>query len=151
MTKQNFGHQILDWLLILIITSLTVLVCNLIGGADLVGSLPGLAWLFFFTLAGFVVKPLIPLDIPAVAYITLFAILFSMPWSPLSNQVISAVDQVSLLALCTPILAYAGVTIGHDWDDFKTIGWRGVLVSILVIIGTVLMCVIFSEILFRIF
>lgn len=40
------------------------------------------------------------------------------------------------MALCTPILAYAGVSIGKDLDDFAKTGWRIVLVAIVVFVGT---------------
>ena len=36
----------------------------------------------------------------------------------------------------TPILAFAGVLLGKDWKAFLSIGWKGVLVSLLVIFGT---------------
>ncbi|GKT29738.1 hypothetical protein ADUPG1_001261, partial [Aduncisulcus paluster] len=40
------------------------------------------------------------------------------------------------LALTSPILAYAGVSIGKDLDTFKKSGWRIVIVSIFVMVST---------------
>lgn len=144
--------MILDWLLALLISGSFALIGNLIGYSDaIIPSIYGMLWLILFTLIGFIMKEMIPLDLPAMAYISLVAILFAVPISPFSGAVVSHVEQISLLALCTPILAYAGVTIGKDWPAFQKIGYKGIIVSILVIVGTVLACVIFSEILFRIF
>lgn len=42
------------------------------------------------------------------------------------------------MATVTPILAYAGVIVGRDWRDFLKIGWKGIVVSLLVIFGTFL-------------
>ena len=144
--------EVLDWLIVLIISGGFMLIGNVIGyGETIVSSLPGMAWLVLFTFLGFLIQRLIPIELPAVAYISLIAILFSIPISPVSEIIVSQVERISLLATTTPILAYAGVTVGKDWPLFKEIGYRGVIVSLLVIIGTVLMCVIFSEIFFRIF
>lgn len=145
-------YELIDWLIVLIISGGFMLIGNVLGyGETLVRSLPGIAWLILFTFLGFMVQRIVPLDLPAVAYISIIAILFSMPISPVSEMVASQVGSINLLATTTPILAYAGVNVGKDWPLFKEIGYRGIIVSLLVIIGTVLMCVIFSEIFFRLF
>ncbi len=152
MMKQLSKDTIIDWLIVLLIFSLMVLVGNLIGyGGELVGSLKGMGWLLIITFIGLILKEIIPLDLPAAAYISLVGILFAMPWSPIAATVINDVENISLLAICTPILGYAGVTVGRDWPAFKQIGFKGIVVSLLVIIGTVLSCVFLSELFFRIF
>ncbi|MBM6614830.1 hypothetical protein JTF06_07990 [Desemzia sp. RIT804] len=153
MEKAKLNNvMILDWLMALLITGIIVLIGNILGyGATITQSIYGILWLLLFTLGGLIFKQIIPLNLPAMAYISSIAILFSIPLSPVSDLVITHVEQISLLALCTPILAYAGVSIGKDWPAFRKIGYKGAIVSILVIMGTVLACVVFSEILFRIF
>ena len=146
------GTLFLDWVIVLIISGGIAILGNTICyGATFSQSLNGMLWLVLFTLLGFAVKEILPFDLPSVAYISAIAILFCLPISPLAPTIISAVEKVSLLALCTPILAYAGVTIGKDWPAFKKIGYKGVIVSLLVIIGTVLSCVVLAEVLLRIF
>lgn len=150
--KQLNMNVVLDWIVVLIISGGIALIGNTIGyGATFIESLEGIAWLVLFTLIGFVIKEVLPFDVPSVAYISAVAIIVCLPFSPIATTVIGAVEKVSLLALCTPILAYAGVTIGKDWPAFKKIGYKGVIVSLLVIIGTVLSCVVLAEILLRIF
>jgi len=145
-------YEMLDWVIVLILSGGFMLIGNILGyGETFISSLPGMAWLILFTFLGFVIKRIVPFNLPAVAYISIIAILFSIPPSPISEIVASQVGRINLLATTTPILAYAGVTVGKDWPLFKKIGYRGVIVSLLVIIGTVLMCVIFSEIFFRLF
>lgn len=152
MTAKIKREELFDWIIVLLLTSAMVLICNLLGyGIGFMESLPGMTWIVLFTLAGMIVKPLVPIDLPDAAYISIIAILFSMPISPVSDMVIEQVNQINLLAICTPILAYAGVTVGKDWPAFKKIGYKGVIVSLIVIVGTVLSCVILSEIFFRIF
>lgn len=144
--------EVFDWLIVLIVSGGFMLIGNVIGyGETFMSSLPGMSWLVLFTFIGFVIQKIMPFELPAVAYISLIAILFSLPASPFSGMVVPQVERISLLATTTPILAYAGVSVGKDWPLFKEIGYRGVIVSLLVIINTVLMCVLFSEVFFRIF
>ncbi|MBG9977297.1 hypothetical protein [Ruoffia tabacinasalis] len=150
--KQINLQLVLDWLIVLIISGGIAIIGNTIGyGATFTESFQGMIWLVIFTLIGFLLKEMIPFDLPSVAYISAIAILACLPVSPIATAVITSVEKVSLLALCTPILAYAGVTIGKDWPAFKKIGYKGVIVSLLVIIGTVLSCVVLAEVLLRIF
>lgn len=150
--KQINIQLVFDWLIVLIISGAVAIIGNTIGyGATFVESFQGMVWLVAFTLIGFFMRELLPFDLPSVAYISAIAILACLPFSPVATAVITSVEKVSLLALCTPILAYAGVTIGKDWPAFKKIGYKGVLVSLLVIIGTVLSCVVLAEVLLRIF
>lgn len=149
--KQLKMYVVLDWVIVLIITGGIALIGNTIGyGATIMESFEGIIWLVLFTLIGFTIKEVLPFDVPSVAYISAVAIMACLPISPLATTIIGAVEKVSLLALCTPILAYAGVTIGKDWPAFKKIGYKGVIVSLLVIIGTVLSCVVLAEVLLRI-
>ena len=144
--------EVFDWLIVLIVSGGFMLIGNILGyGETIMSSLPGMAWIISFTFLGFVIQRIVPFDLPAVAYISSIAILFSLPVSPVSEMVITHVERINLLATTTPILAYAGVTVGKDWPLFKEIGYRGVIVSLLVIIGIVLMCVVLSELFFLIF
>lgn len=59
-------------------------------------------------------------------------------------------SQVELLAITTPILAYAGISIGRNWTDFKDMGWRSLVVAILVFIGTFLGSALIAEVVLRI-
>ena len=59
-----------------------------------------------------------------------------MPYSPTGAYVAEQVNKIGLLPSVTPVLAYAGVSMGKSWVDFKTIGWRGIVVAIFVMIGT---------------
>lgn len=145
-------EEVLDWLIALFISGFIMLIGNTIGyEVGFMEGIPGILWLVLFSLIGMIIKNLIPVDLPAAAYISLVAIIFASPISPLASNVIESVEKISLLATCTPILAYAGVSIGRDWPLFKKIGYKGIIVSLLVIMGTVLMCVLIAEVLFGVF
>ena len=63
----------------------------------------------------------------------------------LSDIVNGYVKNVGFVALCTPILAYAGVSIGKDLDDFAKTGWRIVILAIVVFVGTYIASAIIAQ------
>ena len=85
---------------------------------------------------GLTAKHFIPSNLPAVTYIGIIGMLAAVPASPVSAPIIYWTGKIDLMASITPILAFAGVLLGKDWKAFLSIGWKGVLVSLLVIFGT---------------
>ena len=149
MDKENrvsFGSEFFDWVMTFIIVAILSVACNM-----LLESIPGMLIFAAISLAGLTVKHFIPGNLPAVAYIALIGMLVAMPFSPISGFVIYWANKVALMAVVTPILAYAGVIVGRDWREFVKIGWKGILVSLLVILGTFFVSGGMAEIMGRIF
>lgn len=135
--KCSFGSQFFDWIMTFIIVAILSVACNMAGyGGKLLESIPGMIIFAVISLAGLTIKHFVPGNLPAVAYIALIGMLVAMPFSPVSGIVIYWANKVALMAVVTPILAYAGVIVGRDWREFVKIGWKGVFVSLLVILGT---------------
>lgn len=135
--KCSFGSQFFDWIMTFIIVAILSVACNMAGyGGKLLESIPGMIIFAVISLAGLTIKHFVPGNLPAVAYIALIGMLVAMPFSPVAGFVIYWANKVALMAVVTPILAYAGVIVGRDWREFVKIGWKGVFVSLLVILGT---------------
>ncbi len=113
---------------------------NLVGyDTGIAQSLPGLLILGAISLVGYSLSYIVPIEkMSSVLWISFIAIFISLPISPVSEQVIYHVNNVSLMSVVTPILGYAGVLIGKDWNAFKELGIRAVIISILVMAGTFL-------------
>lgn len=74
---------------------------------------------------------------PVVLYITLYGILFTMPGLfPFAGYVYKSIGKISLLPLCTPILAYAGISGGKDLKTFREQGIAIVLTTLIALFGT---------------
>lgn len=130
----------LDWLLMLLIFGVMVLIVNTFSyQADLVQSVPGILILLGITFVGMLLARLIPLKIPAMIYISVIALVIALPcFGPVSEFVYASTSKISTLGLCTVILAYSGVAIGKSWAEFRQMGWRGIVVTLCVILGTFL-------------
>ena len=137
MERKSLREEFIDWCMTFVIVAILSVACNVVGyGGVLLESLPGMLIFAAISLAGLTIKHFVPGDLPAVAYIALIGMVLAMPFSPVSGFIIYWANKVNLMAVVTPILAYAGVIVGRDWSEFVKIGWKGVFVSLLVIFGT---------------
>ncbi len=136
----------------LLFTIISCTICNVLGEESLGGSLAGMIILTLITLVGYFLSYVVPAKkISAVLWISIIAILVASPISPVSDFVVKSVDNVSINAIITPILGYAGIIIGKDWGAFKKVGARGIIVSIFVIIGTFLISSLLGDFFMSIF
>ena len=139
MKKKLTLDEFLEYTLIMLIIAAVALIGNWVSSkftASFAESLPGILILFGISFVGTTLARLIPVKIPAVIWITVIGILLAIEGSPTAPYVTEAVGKIGLLPLATPVLAYAGVNIGKDWAEFKKIGWRGILVTLCVMVGT---------------
>ena len=123
-------------LIMLLITAIAYIGNWIYSDFGLMESLPGILMLLAIAFVGYTLSELIPFNIPSVVYISIVGLLVAMPVSPLSEAVVAYTGKVEMLPLATPVLAFAGVSMGKSWAEFKKIGWRGILVAALVMIGT---------------
>ncbi|MDQ0857863.1 hypothetical protein [Bacillus sp. V2I10] len=112
-------------------------------------SLPGMLIVMVITAAGLALTKVLPFKLPAVVWISLFALLVTSPIFPGNAIFAEATGKLEFMALATPILAYAGLSFGKDIQEFKKLGWRIVVISLVVYTGTFLFATIFAEIAFR--
>ncbi|MBO0997483.1 hypothetical protein IOC57_06925 [Bacillus sp. SD075] len=142
--------NIQEWVLVLVIIGVVVLIGNWIGYDILpITALPGMIILILISLAGLIIGKLVPLKIPSIAYIGILGFILTVPSMPGSDQLVKWTADVSLLAIATPILAYAGIGIGRSWADFAKLGWKTIVVGMCVLLGTFLGSAIIAEIVLR--
>lgn len=78
------------------------------------------------------------------------ALVLTIPGIPGSIYIVEYTEKVNLLALTTHVLAYAGISTGNSWLDFAKLGWKTIVVGIVVLIGTYLGSAVIAEIVLRI-
>ena len=149
---QKFKTDMPALVVSLLFTIISCTICNVLGEESLGGSLAGMIVLTLITLVGYFLSYVVPAKkISAVLWISIIAIFIASPISPVSDFVVKSVDNISINAIITPILAYAGIIIGKDWGAFKKVGTRGIIVSIFVIIGTFLISSLLGDFFMSIF
>lgn len=106
----------------------------------------GMAILALISLLGFVVGQVPGFKkMPVILWVSLIAGYVSSPYFPLHKILVELTERVSLLAICTPVLAYAGLALGKDIMQFKAISWRIIPVALAVFTGTFLFAAIIAQ------
>ncbi len=132
-------HGIFNWILLLAIFSIITVVGNSIGFDHPMGeSLIGMIMLSLITLAGVWMERYLPFNISSIIYISVIGIVLAFPGMPTSSTLLYYVSKVELLSIVTVFLAYVGIGMGKSWDEFKALGGRAIIITVLVIASTYL-------------
>jgi hypothetical protein len=113
-------------------------------------ALPGMLILLLMVLVGLVLTRLIPVYVPAIAYIATLAMVVTLPGFPFAQEMLAYVNKVSFLALATPIIAFASLSIAKDLDEFKRAGWRIVVAALVTLFAVFFSAALIAEITLRI-
>ena len=106
-------------------------------GVNPLSALPAMLILFACCVIGMLLKRFIPVNVPAIAWISIVAILISLPEFPFNAYVLEETAKLGVLQLLTPVLAYAGFAISQvEVDLFKKSGFKIAIVAVLTFTGT---------------
>ena len=121
------------------VVGLMVLLGNRISvGTPMLQALPGLALILLVVVLGDALYQATRRKLPAVCCISLVAMAATFPSMPFAPKVQAWTDEVSFLAMITPMLTFAGLSMAKDIPAFKRLGWRIVVVSLLANAGVFL-------------
>ncbi|OCG26281.1 hypothetical protein A9G45_11430 [Gilliamella sp. HK2] len=140
--------KFLETVFLLILVAIIMAAGNTVGyKIDFMQSIEALSILVAISIVGYLISK-IPLcnKLPVILWVSVVAATASSPIFPFHEQIVSITDKVSLLAVCTPVLAYAGLAIGKDLALFKNISWRIIPVSLAVFSGTFIFAAIIAQI-----
>ena len=137
-------------LLILFITGILTLVGNFVGfKVSPVEAMSGILILIVIAFIGVLLSKIIPIKIPSVAYIVTLSTILTIPGMPMAELISNYTAKVNFLALCTPILAYAGIYTGKNLDTLKKTGWKIFILSLFVMLGTYLGSAIIAQVILK--
>ncbi|MDF7667998.1 hypothetical protein PT273_09110 [Orbaceae bacterium ESL0727] len=139
--------KISETIFLLILVAIIMAAGNSVGyQVNFIVSLQALAILVLISVVGLLISKIPGLGkFPLILWVSLVAALVSSPIFPYHNEIVTMTDQVSLLAVCTPLLAYAGLAIGKDLALFKHISWRIIPVSLAVFSGTFIFAALIAQ------
>ncbi|MFW6028982.1 MAG: hypothetical protein ACOCRO_01880 [Halanaerobiales bacterium] len=141
----------LNQLKVLIVVGIMILVGQRIGyGISVVGAIPGILLIIAIAILGLIIKDLFPnIKFPAFAWASLTALILSMPFMPTSEWFLRYTNEVDFLGTTTPILAFAGISVGNKIKKLKKLSWKVFIVAIAVFIGTFFGSAIVSHIILK--
>ena len=144
-------EKLKDILFILLVTAFFSMIANLIGyKGTLAASSVGALVLCAVTFVGCVVANLPGFNkLPTVFWVSLIAVIVSLPGFPGGAWILAQIKGLSLMATTTPILAYAGLCVGKDLEAFKALSWKIIPVALCVAAGPFLCATIMAEVMLR--
>ena len=132
-------HGIFNWILLLAIFSIITVIGNFLGYKHpIYDSLVGMGILSFITLLGVWMERELPFNISSIIYISVIGIIIAFPGMPTAQTVSYYVSNVELLSIVTVFLAYVGIGMGKSWNEFKALGSRAIIITVIVIASTYL-------------
>ncbi len=141
----------LNQLKVLIVVGIMILIGQRIGyGIPVVGAIPGILLIIAIAMLALIIKDLFPnIKFPAFAWASLTALILSMPFMPTSEWFLRYTNEVDFLGTTTPILAFAGISVGNKIEKLKKLSWKVFIVAIAVFIGTFFGSAIVSHIILK--
>ena len=153
--KQEWAVRIKVLVITAVIASIGNMLSTWHAGAPVMPweTIPALASMFVIVILGCLADELmrkIHISLPQCRYISLFTMLLSIPgFSPIAEWMQVNYAKIGVLPLCTPILAYAGISIGKDMDSFKKQGLGIVRTALMACAGTYIGSAIIAEVLLK--
>ena len=135
----------------------TVLAWILIGAYGLIGNwltygivpdaqvVAGMAIIIGTVLAGWGLYLLLGRRLPAVLWVSIIGMALTYPGTPYAAEIAALTGKLNFLALATPILTFAGLSVAKDVPAFRRLGWRIVVVSFMANAGTFLGAVLIAQ------
>lgn len=135
----------------MIVICLMILVGQRIGfGFPVIDAIPGTIMMIVIVMLALIIKDLTPkLKFPAFAWATMIALILSMPFMPTSKVFLEYTNKIHFLGTTTPILAFAGISVGNKITELKQISWKIVIVAMTVFCGTFFGSAIIAQIILK--
>ena len=132
---------------LLVLAGILVLLTQKIGlGISIIESIPGIILIILVALIALLIRELFPKSIfPAFGWVTILGFLLSIPYNPVSTKFMEYVGKIDFLSITTPILAFAGISVGNKIDDLKKMSWKIVIISVIVFITIFFACALIAQ------
>jgi hypothetical protein len=145
-------REIINQVKILVIVGIMILIGQRIGyGIGIIKAIPGMIMVILIAEFALIIRRLFPkVKFPAFAWASLTALVLSMPFMPTADIFLKYTNEVNFLGTTTPILAFAGISVGNKIDKLKKLSWKVFVVAVAVFIGTFFGSAIISHIILKI-
>ncbi len=107
----------------------------------------GLGIIFVLCLLGVICKQILfKINFPVLAWVSTLSLIICLPFFPFNTFIIKSLNGVNFLAITTPILVFAGISVANKLGELKKISWKIFIVALFVFFGRFLLSAIFSQI-----
>lgn len=138
--------------LLLIISGILVMITQRVGlGTPMIDTVPGIILIILVALVALVIREMFPKSVfPAFGWVTILGFILSIPQNPMSAKFMEYVGKVDFISITTPLLTFAGISVGNKIDELKRMSWKIVLISVVVFITIFFACALIAQTVLRI-
>lgn len=142
------GYQ----LLVMLMVGAMILTGQFISkGVSIFTALPGMLIMIAAAMVAMMLKDLFPKSIfPAFGFATIIGLLLSIPGNPISEVFNEQVANINFMAITTPLLAFAGISVGNKIEELKAMSWKIVVISLVVFTTIFFACASIGHIVLKI-
>lgn len=137
---------------IMLIVGAMILIGQFISkGTSIITALPGMLIMIFAAMIAMMLKDLFPKSIfPAFGFATIIGLILSVPGNPVSDVFNAQVANINFMAITTPLLAFAGISVGNKIEELKSMSWKIVVISLVVFTTIFFACASIGHIVLKI-
>lgn len=142
------SEKLTQFVIVVCIAAILTAIGNIMDGKHVFSeSLLGVAVLAGIATIGAVISSLPYANkFPMVFWVSLVGVISSLPGMPGQPWVIEKTSHITFLATTTPVLAYAGLSLGKDLGAFRRLSWRIIPVALAVTAGTLICATVLAQI-----
>jgi hypothetical protein len=106
-------------------------------GFPVMDAVPGITIFIVVCMLALIIRDLTPkIPLPAFAWAALIGLIITSPFMPTAPILNPLFNKIHFLGTTTPILAFAGISVGNRVNELKSISWKLIIVAFVVFIGT---------------
>lgn len=129
----NFKRSSYQLLVMLLVGAMILVGQRISIGTPITTALPGMLIMICAAMVAMMLKDLFPKSLfPAFGFATILGLLLSLPSSPTSDFFVKHVNNIDFMAITTPLLAFAGISVGNKIQELKAMSWKIVIISLVV-------------------
>jgi hypothetical protein len=120
-------------------------------GFPVMEAIPGIVIFIVICMLALIIRDLTPkVPLPAFAWAALIGLIITAPFSPIAPILNPLFKKIHFLGTTTPILAFAGISVGNRITQLKTVSWKLVIVAFAVFTGTYFGSALVSQVVLKI-
>ena len=150
MCRVDFKKYIL-YFTTMSITGMVILLGQSVGmGKSFLIGIPGMLLITILALSALLIKDSFPkFPLPAYALSTIIGMIVSLKSFPLSSFFMTHIGNVEFMAITTPLLAFAGISVGDKIQQLKEMSWKIVILAVVVFTSIFFACALIAQTVLR--
>lgn len=113
---------------------------------EFIGAVPGMLLIILLSLFALSIKDIFPkFPLPAYALATITGMVVSLDALPIAQFFAPRIGSVEFMPMTTPLLAFAGISVGDKIDQLKEMSWKIVIISVVVFTTIFFACALIAQ------